>query len=253
MQKEKTSFDIFPAIDLLDGKSVRLAKGKRESAHTVHSDPLQQFQQYAAAGARWVHVVHLNAAFGDDAEQHAGARSTDEQIKKLVAQGGLQIQLGGGIRTVAAVERALAWGVSRIVIGTWAVTAFDIVMELVRRAPDRFVIGVDSLADRVAVHGWTQSTQETTLQFAQRLKKAGAKRVLFTEVERDGLLQGAAIEASSRLAEYSGLEVIASGGVRGLDDIRALSLCPGVCGVVTGKALAVGSLSLTEALSFQKG
>lgn len=245
-------FEIYPAIDLLDGKSVRLLQGKRQSAHVVHDNPLEQIRQYASAGARWVHVVNLNAAFGENPAEHEGARLTEHVIGQLVGCSGVKIQLGGGIRSAEAVENALALGVDRIVIGTWATADFESVMACVRQHPERFVIGVDSLGGRIAIRGWTQTTAETTIDFALRLKKAGALRVLFTEVERDGLLQGAAVEASAELAALSGLEVIASGGVAGIDDIRALSACRGVAGVVTGKALAAGYLSLSEALSIQR-
>jgi len=247
------SFDVFPAIDLLDGKSVRLLQGKRESAHVVHDNPLRQIKEYAAAGARWVHIVNLNAAFGDSPESHDGAQSTQNLIRELVRQSGLKIQLGGGIRSVESLQSALSLGVNRVVVGTWAMTDFESVMEHVRQCPERFVIGVDSLDGHIAIRGWTQKSSETTLEFAKKLKSAGVLRVLFTEVERDGMLQGAAVEASARLAAESGLLVIASGGVSGFDDLRALSRCNGVCGVVTGKALATGRLSLSEALSVQRG
>ena len=245
-------FDIFPAIDLLDGQSVRLLQGQRSTAHVVHPDPVQQIQDYVSAGARWVHIVNLNAAFGDSVETHAGALATEQLIGRLVEKSGLKIQLGGGIRSEKTLERALALGVSRVVIGTWAMTDFDVVMQHVSRAPERFVIGVDSLGGHIAIRGWTQTSPESTLAFAKRLCAAGVQRVLFTEVERDGMLKGAALEATASLAAESGVSVIASGGVAGIDDIRALSLCAGVSGVVTGKALATGKLSLIEALSFQK-
>lgn len=242
-------FVVFPAIDLLDGQSVRLRKGARESAEVVHPDPLQQLQGYKKSGAQWVHVVNLNAAFGDDQTQHAGACKTLEVIRNLVADAGLKIQLGGGIRSLEALASALASGVDRVVIGTWATTHFDLVMSEVRKQPDRFVIGLDSLNGCVAVHGWTQSSGESTLSFASKLKGAGVKTVLFTEIERDGMLAGAAVEATAQIARESGLQVIASGGVRDLKDIRELATRPGVTGVITGRALAQGTLDLSEALA----
>lgn len=247
-----TNFDIFPAIDLLDGQSVRLLQGKRESAHVVHTDPLTQIQEYAAAGARWVHIVNLNAAFGDSPENHSGADATEKLIAQLVKKSGLKIQLGGGVRSEPALVRALSLNVDRVVIGTWVNSHFDEVTFHVRQDPNRFVIGVDSLGGRIAIRGWTQTTEETTLSFSKRLKSAGVRRVLFTEVERDGLMQGAAVDNTAALARDSGIEVIASGGVSDLNDIRALSACPGIGGVVTGKALASGRLLLSEALLFQR-
>ncbi|MEN9825169.1 MAG: hypothetical protein RI953_914 [Pseudomonadota bacterium] len=248
----KSKFDIFPAIDLLDGRSVRLQRGLRESAQVVHPDPLLQVRQYAESGAKWVHVVNLNAAFGDSPEQHSGARSTEEMILKIIRESGLKVQLGGGIRSIQALESALSLGVERVVVGTWVVTDFVTVMNFVQAAPERFVLGVDSFEGRIAIRGWTQTSEETTTDFSKRLKEAGALRVLYTEVERDGMLTGAAVESSRRLALESGLEVIASGGVSGLNDVRALAGCPGVGGVVVGKALATGCLTLSEALSVQR-
>jgi len=245
-------FDIFPAIDLLDGQSVRLRKGIRQTAEVVHQNPLAQMSAYRAAGAQWVHVVNLNAAFADDPRVHQGAQKNIEILSDLTKATGLKIQLGGGLRSVEAARAALNLGIDRLVIGTWAIHSFDEVMELVREVPERFVIGVDSLAGKVAVHGWTQTSDETTFAFADRLKAAGVQRVLFTEVERDGLLQGAALEATARLASETGLQVIASGGVKDIADIRQLSLCPGVCGVVAGRSLAAGTLNLNEALAYSR-
>ena len=245
-------FEIFPAIDLLDGQSVRLRKGERDTAEVVHSDPLLQLRQYREAGARWVHMVNLNAAFGDKPAEHTGAGRTSEIIRSLSCERGVYIQLGGGIRSVESLQLALDSGAHRVVIGTWATTHFDEVMSMVKLDPERYVIGVDSLGGKIAVQGWTQTLNETTLNFARRLKSHGVRRVLFTEVERDGLLQGAALDATFRLAELSGLEVIASGGVRDLADVKALAQMPGVIGVVTGRALAQGTLDLGDALAFSR-
>lgn len=243
------SFDVFPAIDLLDGQSVRLQKGRRETAQVVHACPLAQLQGYARAGARWVHIVNLNAAFGDDPGSHAGSQATLQTIRRLVSGSGLKIQLGGGIRSHQAVSEALALGVDRIVIGTWAVTDFHDVMTVVQSDPQRFVIGVDSLGGEIAVHGWTKTEPLPTLDFAKKLASSGVRTVLFTEIERDGMLCGAAHNATASLAKESGLEVIASGGVRDLNDIQTLAQMAGVCGVITGRALAEGTLRLEQALS----
>lgn len=245
-------FVIFPAIDLLDGQSVRLRKGQRATAEVVHNNPIEQLKEYREAGARWVHVVNLNAAFGDDPKVHAGASQTAELIRRLSQQTGLNIQLGGGIRSTQSLQHALELGAQRVVIGTWATTHFEDVMNEVCKDPGRFVIGVDSFAGKVAVHGWTQSSGESTLEFARRLKARGVRCVLFTEIERDGMLQGAALVSTAQLAELSGLQVIASGGVRDVHDVKALSEIPGVCGVVTGRALAERTLVLGDALLYSR-
>lgn len=242
-------FDVFPAIDLLDGKSVRLRKGLRDSAEIVHENPLLQLQGYADAGARWVHIVNLNAAFGDDPAAHSGARMTRDTIGKMISTSPLKIQLGGGIRSRQSVSDNLELGVDRLVVGTWAVTDFDEVMSLVRMNPSQFVIGVDSLGGQIATQGWTQTEPVSTLEFAKKLANAGVETVLFTEIERDGMLSGAALDATARLAQGAGLSVIASGGVRDLEDIRALARVDGVSGVITGRALADGTLNLKQALT----
>lgn len=245
----RAQFDVFPAIDLLDGKSVRLRKGQRESAEVVHADPVRQLQEYASAGARWAHIVNLNAAFGDDPVSHPGARRTLERIREIVSSSSMRIQLGGGIRSRTAVANALALGVSRVVIGTWAVTDFEEVMSLVRSNPSQFVIGVDSLGGRIAVHGWTHTEGLTTIEFAKKLAVAGVETVLFTEIERDGMLSGVALEATAQLGRESGLSVIASGGVRDIDDIQTLAETDNVAGVITGRALAEGTLDLKQAVT----
>jgi phosphoribosylformimino-5-aminoimidazole carboxamide ribotide isomerase len=245
----QNTFDVFPAIDLLDGKSVRLKKGQRETAEVVHDNPVSQLQEYARAGARWAHIVNLNAAFGDDPAMHCGAQSSLNVIREIVSSSPVKIQMGGGIRSRDAVVDALALGVSRVVIGTWAVTDFEDVMRLVRSNPSQFVIGVDSFGGRIAVHGWTQTKEWTTLDFAKMLAAGGVETILFTEIERDGMLTGAATETTASIGRESGLAVIASGGVRNLDDIRALAESGHVSGVITGRALAEGTLDLQQALT----
>ncbi|MEY4066212.1 MAG: 1-(5-phosphoribosyl)-5-[(5-phosphoribosylamino)methylideneamino] imidazole-4-carboxamide isomerase [Pseudomonadota bacterium] len=241
-------FEVFPAIDLLDGQSVRLQRGEKATAQVVHPDPVQQLEEYKAAGARWVHVVNLNAAFGETVATSSGLGKTNEMIRRLSQSRDVQIQLGGGIRSPFALHEALDAGAARVVIGTWAVRALDEVSREIARCPERCVVGVDSWNGHIAVHGWTRTEALKTLDFARRLKDAGVQRVLYTEVERDGLLGGVGLEGTAALARDSGLLVIASGGVKDLEDIRALSLQAGVCGVVTGKALAAGTLQLQEAL-----
>lgn len=248
----QSSFDVFPAIDLLDGKSVRLRKGKRESAEVVHADPLLQMKEYVAAGARWVHVVNLNAAFGDDPVSHSGAQCTLSILREMNRSNNIKVQLGGGIRSRDAVSEALSLGVSRIVIGTWAVTHFEDVVELIRSNPSQFVIAVDSFGGKIAVHGWTQTESWTTLDFAKKLAAEGVETILFTEIERDGMLTGAALDSTANLARESGLSVIASGGVRDLSDVRTLADTLNVSGVITGRALAEGTLDLRQAVSLNR-
>lgn len=244
-------FVLFPAIDLLDGRSVRLRKGARASAEVVHADPEAQLAGYAAAGARWAHIVNLNAAFGDDPGT-TGAKETEALVKRLVAQKILRLQVGGGVRTQAQAESLLALGVDRIVIGTWAVRAPEIVMSIARSAPERVVVGLDTQGDEVAVQGWTEASGLPVQDFGKRLCEGGVRHALYTQVERDGMLSGIDERAAASLARTTGLCVLASGGVRDITDIERLAQSDGVWGVIIGKALAAGTLALTDAIGYAR-
>ncbi len=256
--KARLSFDVFPAIDLLDGQSVRLRKGKRDTAHQVHPDPLVQVEGYLAAGARWVHIVNLNAAFGDP-EDHGGARSSLAMIRKLIERGKsekepLMLQLGGGVRSVVFAQSLFDLGVDRVVIGTWVQRDPEAVCRLARTHGDGVVVGLDALHGKLAVQGWTESHADIDLHtFATRLADGGVRRALYTQIESDGMLTGVHSEPLVQLAKKSGLHVIASGGVAGLQDVADLSKLShrGICGVVIGKALHAGHLQLRDALAYQ--
>jgi phosphoribosylformimino-5-aminoimidazole carboxamide ribotide isomerase len=245
------TFDIFPAIDLLGGRSVRLKKGLRSSAEVVHANPLAQLAAYADAGARWVHVVDLAAAFGDLPE------SSDLKLNKatlcsLVEHSKIKVQVGGGVRSEAQARALFDLGVERVVVGTWAIKDPSAVCHLAKAHPGRVVVGLDSVGGFVSVQGWTEKSQFTPAEFGKRLFEGGVTLGLFTEVERDGLLTGIDWKLAETLARESGLNILASGGVKDIEDIKHLSKCTGVVGVVVGKALAAGSLNLTEALGFQR-
>lgn len=252
------SFDVLPAIDLLDGQSVRLRKGKRDSAHHVHADPLAQVEGYIASGARWIHVVNLNAAFGDPAD-HQGARASLAMIRKLIErskskQSPLMVQVGGGIRSVAFAESLFELGVDRLVIGTWVLRDPEAVCQLARAYGEGVVVGLDALHGKLAVQGWTESHAEIDLHsFAARLADGGVQRALFTQIESDGMLTGVHSAPLLQLVKESGLRVIASGGVAGIEDVADLAKLAsrGICGVVIGKALHAGRLQLSEAVAYQ--
>ncbi len=245
------AFDILPAIDLLGGSSVRLLQGKRESAHVVHADPLAHLASLAESGARWVHVVDLDAAFGD-ALDAPGRVANRTLLSALVKASRLRVEVGGGVRSPADARALLEAGVERVIVGTWCVKDPEGVMALARAFPGRIVAGLDAVDGRVAVQGWTETSAHTVEEFGRRLAQGGLTHALFTEVERDGLLSGIDAQKAGALAEATGLSILASGGVRDVEDIRMLSRTPGVCGVVVGKALAAGTLTLQEALAFQR-
>lgn len=244
-------FDLFPAIDLLDGKSVRLARGSRSSAHEVSEDPIAQIERYADWGAKWVHIVNLNAAFGDP-EEHSGRRATDQVLQRLLRfSDRVRLQVGGGMRSERAVESLFDLGVHRVVIGTWALREPDRVCDLAGKHQGRVLVGLDALDGKLAAQGWTQTHGELDLyEFGKRLSDGGVQTVVYTQIEKDGMLSGVDVPAMITLSERSGLYVIASGGVRDNTDIAALCsvASKGVCGVIVGKAIHAGTIDLESAL-----
>ena len=250
-QSASHPFVLFPAIDLLDGRSVRLQKGARDSAEVVHPDPFEQLENYAQAGATWVHIVDLNSAF-NDSKSHAGRISTRQIVQQIVAEGKLKLQVGGGVRSRAEALALLEMGVERVVVGTWGVRAPEEVCALAQEYPQLIVVGLDTVGGLVAVQGWTEQSKLPVAEFGKKLFEGGVRHALYTEVERDGMLTGVDAAAASRLHAETGLLVLASGGVRDVSDIKALAQTPGVWGVITGKALAAGSLLLTDALKYER-
>jgi phosphoribosylformimino-5-aminoimidazole carboxamide ribotide isomerase len=233
---------IFPAIDLKGGQCVRLAEGDMDRATIYNDDPGAQAKLFADAGAKALHVVDLDGAF-------AGASRNGEGVARAIAGFSGRVQVGGGIRTRADVERWLEAGVWRTVMGTAALENADLVREVARAHPGRIVVAVDARDGFVATRGWATRSTVSVAELAQRFEDAGVAALLFTDVGRDGMLKGVNIDATLNLAAATTLPVIASGGVAGLDDIRALVGHTGIEGVITGRALYDGRLDLREALA----
>jgi phosphoribosylformimino-5-aminoimidazole carboxamide ribotide isomerase len=235
---------VFPAIDLKAGQVVRLAEGDMARATVYGDDPAAQAASFSAAGATHLHVVDLDGAFAGEA-RNRGA------VEAILAAFPGRVQLGGGIRTPAAVEGWVALGVARIVIGTAALTDPAFVRAMAAAFPGRIVVAVDARDGMVATAGWADVSDVPAADLARRFEDAGVAAVLFTDVGRDGLLTGCNVEATVELARATRLPVIASGGVAGLDDIRVLAghAADGIEGVITGRALYDGRLDLSEALA----
>jgi len=246
---------VFPAIDLRRGRCVRLRQGRAEEETVYGDDPAAVAREWAALGAAWLHVVNLDGALGDapDGQQPVNLRRL-AQIRAAV--GGLPIQFGGGLRSLADVETALALGATRVVLGTAAVQAPELVAEALRRfGPERIVAGIDARDGQVATHGWQQSSGTTAVALGRAMGALGVIRAVYTDIGRDGMLAGAHVEATAGLPRATGLYVIASGGVASLDDVARLRARAGdgLEGVIIGQALYTGALSLPEAIRAARG
>jgi phosphoribosylformimino-5-aminoimidazole carboxamide ribotide isomerase len=235
---------VFPAIDLKGGQVVRLAEGDMARATVYGDDPAAQALAFAEAGAMHLHVVDLDGAFAGEARNAAA-------VEAIVAAFPGHVQLGGGIRTADAVERWFELGVSRIVIGTAALTDPDFVKAMAKAWPGGIVVAVDARDGIVATAGWAEVSDVPAADLARRFEDAGVAALLFTDVGRDGLLKGVNIDATVDLARRVDLPVIASGGVKGIDDIYVLSMHAkeGIEGVITGRALYDGRLDLAAAIA----
>ncbi len=237
------SIIVFPAIDLKGGQVVRLAEGDMARATVYGDDPADQARRFAEAGAEWLHVVDLDGAF-------AGKAVNAEAVEAILKAFPGKVELGGGIRDRAGIDRWLGLGVERVIIGTAALQNPDLVKEAARELPGRIVVGVDARDGFVATHGWAEVSTVSITDLADRFADAGVASLLFTDVGRDGLLKGCNVEATVALARHASIPVIASGGVASIADIHALvpHAKDGIEGVITGRALYDGRLDLAEAI-----
>ncbi|ARR54090.1 1-(5-phosphoribosyl)-5-[(5-phosphoribosylamino)methylideneamino]imidazole-4-carboxamide isomerase [Rhizorhabdus wittichii] len=242
------SIIVFPAIDLKGGQVVRLAEGDMDRATVYGDDPADQARRFAEAGAEWLHVVDLDGAF-------AGRAVNAEAVEAIIRAFPGKVELGGGIRDRAGIDRWLALGVERVIIGTAALQNPDLVREAAKELPGRIVVGVDARDGFVATHGWAEVSTVGITDLADRFADAGVASLLFTDVGRDGLLKGCNVEATVALARHASIPVIASGGVASIADIAALvpHAGDGIEGVITGRALYDGRLDLAEALRVARG
>jgi phosphoribosylformimino-5-aminoimidazole carboxamide ribotide isomerase len=235
---------LYPAIDLKDGRCVRLLRGEMSAATIFNDDPAAQAQSFTAAGCRALHVVDLDGAF-------AGKPMNRGAVEAIVAAVAVPVQLGGGIRSLATIEDWLARGIARVILGTVALTDPALVEEACRRWPGRIVLGIDARGGRVAVEGWARTADISALDLALAFAEAGAAAIVHTDIERDGALQGVNVAATAALARQVKLPVIASGGIASLDDIRALKAheADGIVGAILGRALYDGRIDLGQALA----
>ncbi len=235
---------LFPAIDLKDGQCVRLKHGEMSAATVFNDDPAAQARAFQEQGFKYLHIVDLNGAFAGKPVNGAAV----EAILKALA---IPAQLGGGIRDLATIEAWLARGIRRVILGTVAVRDPALVREACRKFPGRVAVGIDAKGGKVAVEGWAETSELGAVELAQRFEDAGVAAIVYTDIDRDGVLKGLNLEATTALARATGIPVIASGGLASLDDIRALLQPENALleGAISGRALYDGRIDPAAALA----
>ncbi len=236
---------LYPAIDLKDGQCVRLLRGAMDQATVFSDDPAAQARAFAQAGAEWLHLVDLNGAF-------AGAPVNGAAVEAILAAVAVPCQLGGGIRDMATIEAWLDKGLARVILGTVAVEDPDLVRQAARAFPGRVAVGIDARGGRVATRGWADQTETLATDLARAFEDAGVAAIIYTDIDRDGAMQGPNVAATADLARAVSIPVIASGGVSALADLIALRETGVISGAISGRALYDGKLDLAEALAALK-
>lgn len=235
---------VYPAIDLREGRCVRLQQGDAGAETVFADDPTEMARRWAAEGAEWLHVVNLDGALGESGASNLAA------LERIMEAVDLSVQFGGGLRSLEDIERLLDMGVARVILGTMAVREPQIVERAVAaHGAQRVVVGIDARGGLVAIHGWLDTSDVRAVALARRMRGLGVERVVYTDVKRDGMLTGVNVAATVELARASGLRVIASGGVSSLDDVRALKMHEeeGIEGVIVGMALYRGEIEFAQA------
>lgn len=237
------SLVLYPAIDIRGGQCVRLTQGDYEAETVYEQDPLKVARRFVAAGAEWIHVVDLDGA-------REGKLHNLQVIAKIAALKDVKVQVGGGVRNMERLEQLLSLGVERAIIGSAAIDDPAFAEAALQEYGQRVVIGIDAREGKVATHGWLNTSEMSAEACAREMVARGAKTFIFTDIARDGMLSGVNVEAVQRLAKACGEQVIASGGVKSLEDLRQLARLEqeGIAGVIIGKALYTGAFSLSEAL-----
>ena len=244
---ERCQMILYPAIDLKDGACVRLYKGDMERATVFGDDPAAQARAFVAAGCEWLHLVDLNGAF-------AGAPVNGAAVEAILAATDVPAQLGGGIRDMATIEGWLGKGLARVILGTVAVRDPDLVRQAAKAFPGQVAVGIDARDGMVAVEGWAETTDVTATDLARRFEDAGVAAIIYTDIDRDGAMQGPNVAATAALAHAVSIPVIASGGVSSLGDLRELRDCGApLDGAISGRALYDGTIDLAEAVALLRG
>lgn len=231
---------IYPAVDLKDGKCVRLIQGDFSRVTVFNDDPVQAAMEWVNAGATYIHVIDLDGA-------RSGTAHNDAAIADIVAESGLPVQVGGGIRRMKDIEDKLKIGVSRVIIGTSAINNEEFVKEVVRNFGDKVAVGIDANNGMVAIKGWEEISSVSATDLCMQMVSLGVKTFIYTDISKDGMMRGPNIQATKEIIEIAGYNVIASGGVSTMDDIEELKKI-GASGVIIGKALYQKALNLREVI-----
>lgn len=235
---------IYPAIDIKDGKCVRLFKGQFSDVTVYGDSPAEMARKWESLGGEFIHVVDLDGAL-------KGHGVNAAQIKEICESVKVPVQTGGGIRTMEDIEEKLACGINRVIIGTKAVSDSDFVKQAVKKYGSKIVIGIDAKDGMVAIEGWEKTTNFTAVEFAKKMAAIGVQTIVYTDIATDGTLAGPNIQAMTKMTKSVNADIIASGGVGSIDHIKALA-GTGVEGVIVGKALYTGNVNLTEAIKAVK-
>lgn len=238
---------IYPAIDIRGGRCVRLTEGRFDAETVFADDPAEMALKWADCGAQWLHLVDLDGAL-------AGEGKNLPVIERILQSVKLPVQLGGGIRNMQAIDKLLTMGVQRVILGSAAVKNPELVAEACRQYPGHIAVGIDAKNGDVAIEGWGQGSGVAAVELAKKMASYGVDKIIFTDISRDGMLSGVNAEATAALARACGVEIIASGGVASLEDIRRVKAVEtdGVTGCIIGKAIYTGAVDLREALTLAK-
>lgn len=236
---------IYPAIDIKDGKCVRLLRGSFDDVTVYGDNPAEMARKWESLGGEYIHVVDLDGAL-------KGHGVNAEAIKEICKAVNVPVQTGGGIRSISDIEAKLECGISRVIIGTKAVSDSEFVKEAVKRYGDKIVIGIDAKDGMVAIEGWEKTSEYQAVEFAKKMEEIGVKTIIYTDIATDGTLMGPNVDAMREMVNNTNMDIIASGGIGNIEHIKAL-IPTGVEGVITGRALYTGNINLCDAIKAGKG
>jgi len=239
---------LFPAVDIKDGRCVRLEQGRADAVTVFGDDPAESALSWVRLGAQWLHIVDLDGAF-------SGLPRNFELVKRICAEAGIPVQLGGGIRDIATAKAYVEAGVARLIIGTIALEQPELFAEMCAALPGKVGVSLDAVNGQLKSRGWVADAGLTVADVLPRIEAAGASFIIYTDIARDGMQSGVNLPALTSLCESTKLPVVAAGGVTNLDDLKNLApLCPkGLQGAITGRAIYAGTLDFSEGLAFTKG